>query len=615
MCGITALLGKSCSNVLIDSLKQLQNRGYDSAGISTINTKNTFIIDKYASTDSKSAIDLLEENLDIHKDNFNGIAHTRWATHGPKNDVNSHPHISMNNTFSIVHNGIIENYKQLKNSLLENDYKFKSLTDSEVISNLLDYEFKKLDKNYNEESIINIIKTVSSLLEGTWALAIQFIHCPNKIYCTRRGSPILVSYNDDFAMIVSEQSGFNGNFDNYIILDNDDICEIEKKETIIIKTEKIYKNKKVYKQDNNLTPYPYPHWTIKEINEQVDSSLRAISLGGRLLSTDMVKLGGIESKKDVLKDIDNLILLGCGTSYYAGLLGVNYFKDLCELNTVQVFDGAEFTFKDVPKKGKTALILLSQSGETKDLYRCIKIGKDNNLFLIGIVNVPDSMIAREVYCGCYLNAGREIAVGSTKSFTSQVILLSMMAIWFSQIKNLNISKRQEYIINLRRLYIDIQQSIKICDREVDKYLKFFDNKSSCFILGKAGCEAISKEGALKIKELSYIHAEGYSSSSLKHGPFALLEPEFPVIILAPNNDHYSKVINAYEEVKSRHANVILITNNQDCDKENTIILPKNICYDDLLNIIPLQLFAYKLSIRKNINPDIPKNLAKVVTVD
>ena len=279
------------------------------------------------------------------------------------------------------------------------------------------------------------------------------------------------------------------------------------------------------------------------------------------------------------------------------------------------FDGAEFTEKDIPKDGTTAILFLSQSGETKDLHRCINIAKKNHIFTIGIINVPDSLIAREVHCGCYLNAGREIAVASTKSFVSQIIIISMISIWFSQIKHINEEKRLGMIKCLKRLYIDIENTIKISHEKIKLYLKYFENKSSCFVLGKSKGEWIAKEGALKIKEISYIHAEGYSSSALKHGPFALLEKDFPVILIAFKNEHYFKSLNAYEEIKSRNAKIIFISN---CDNnliDEKILIPINESYQDLLSIIPLQILAYELAVCNGINPDIPRNLAKVVTVE
>jgi glucosamine--fructose-6-phosphate aminotransferase (isomerizing) len=278
-----------------------------------------------------------------------------------------------------------------------------------------------------------------------------------------------------------------------------------------------------------------------------------------------------------------------------------------------VIDGAEFELNDIPKKGKTALVLLSQSGETKDLHRCLEMCKDLDLLKIGVVNVVDSLISREVDCGCYLNAGREVGVASTKSFTSQVIILSMMAIWFAQTHDINLQKRKKHIKDLRKLYLDIEKTLS--KNDIDKLLTIFDKQNNCFILGKDKGESIAQEAALKIKEISYIHAEGYSSSSLKHGPFALLEKDFPVILIAPENKYFAKNMNAYEEIKSRYAKIILVTNKENLNLPNTILVEKNESYGDLLCVIPLQLLAFKLSIYKGCNADMPRNLAKVVTVE
>lgn len=615
MCGIIACISNNCSTILYEGLIQLKNRGYDSAGICSINKTNEFIINKYASTGNIDAYHKLQEHLGNHQDNQVGIAHTRWATHGAKTDINSHPHVSMCGQFSIVHNGIIENYKELKEMLQTNEYVFQSQTDTEVIVQLLSFLYK------TNKNVMECIQTMIRMLEGTWGLAILCTDQPNTIFCTRHGSPLLVGYDDHYAIVVSEKSGFCNKIQNYFVLNNLDICQITQSEIenkIQIHTNYEYISKQLSKTNFALTPDPYPYWTIKEIYEQIDSSLRCISMGGRILHTNQVKLGGLETHVEQLKTIDHLILLGCGTSYYAGQHGLYFFKDLCHFHTVQIFDGAEFCEHDIPKSGTTALLLISQSGETKDLHRCIEIGKQNNLFLIGLVNVVDSLIAREVDCGCYLNAGREMGVASTKAYTSQVILLSMIAIWFAQEKNINPVKRKDYIKDIRQLNNDIQYTLEMNDTNIDNLVqKVFKNRNHCFLLGKGKSESVAKEGSLKIKELSYIHSEGYSTSSLKHGPFALLDEHFPVIIIAPNDKNYSKAENAYEEIKSRNAPVIFITSKreQSEERENVLFVPENKTFSDLLSVIPLQLLAYKLALSRGINPDIPKNLAKVVTVE
>lgn len=610
MCGIIALLSLSKKDnftTLLNGLKQLQNRGYDSAGICTL--EKSFNLSKYASINNIDSIQKLEKEKEKFN-NFNiGIAHTRWATHGAKTDVNSHPHISYDSKISLVHNGIIENFLNLKMALIDKGIAFKSETDSEVIANLIAFNYNKT------KHFINAIKISIKMLSGTWGLAIINRDEPNKLYCVRHGSPILVSQNRDKVIISSEQSGFNGLVNNYFILDSNDICEISINDNKInVLTEKKYNMQNALVLNFDLTPSPFEHWTIKEITEQFDSSLRAIGLGGRLLNENKVRLGGLENHTEILKNIDNIIFLGCGTSYFAALCGINYFKELCNFNSVNIIDGAEFTEKDIPRFGKTALIMLSQSGETKDLHRCIKIGKDNDLFLVGVINVVDSMIARECDCGCYLNAGREVGVASTKSFTSQVIILSMMAVWFSQIHNINNNKRRSFITGLRNLSYDIKKTIDICKDKKELFIKLL-NKNNLFILGKGKSEAIAKEGALKIKEITYIHAEGYSGSALKHGPFALLSENMPVVLIAPRNEYYSKMNNVYQEVNSRKSPILFITDDIDCKYDNKIIIPKNSVFGDLLSVIPLQLAAYFLSLERDLNPDRPRNLAKCVTVE
>lgn len=614
MCGIVACISQECSTILYEGLIQLKNRGYDSAGMCSINKQdNTFAVNKYASTGNTDAYHKLHEELFNHHNNYVGIAHTRWATHGAKTDINSHPHISMCEKFAVVHNGIIENYKQLKEMLQNNGYIFQSQTDTEVIVQMLSFLYR------SNTNVLECIQSLIHVLEGTWGLAILCKDTPNTIYCTRHGSPLLIGYDEDYAIVVSEKSGFCNKIQNYFVLNNLDICQITKTEGCVkIHTNYEYITKHLTTTNFALTPYPYPYWTIKEIHEQIDSSLRCISMGGRILHTNQVKLGGLEGHVEQLKNINHLILLGCGTSYYAGQHGLYFFKDLCDFHTVQIFDGAEFTQQDIPKSGTTALLLISQSGETKDLHRCIEIGKQHNLFLIGLVNVVDSLIAREVDCGCYLNAGREMGVASTKAYTSQVILLSMIAIWFAQEKKINSIKRTDYIKDLRQLHIDIQCTLEMNDSNIDSLVSnIFASRNNCFLLGKGKSESVAKEGALKIKEISYIHSEGYSTSSLKHGPFALLDENFPVIMIAPNDSNYSKIENAYEEIVSRHAPVIFITSKSDQPKErkNILFVPENKVFSDLLCVIPLQLLAYKLAISRGINPDIPKNLAKVVTVE
>jgi len=634
MCGIFGIVlnneneNENIYNLILDGLKQLQNRGYDSAGISLL--KNDIIeIVKYASTSTEDAIEKLTRNGLKNADNnsiFSGIGHNRWATHGMKNDTNAHPHLSNNKQFAIVHNGIIENYNELKQMLIKNGYIFYSQTDTEVVVNLIEYNYKM---NLNEKSVNNVfesIKKTISQLRGTYGLLVQSIYETNKLYCVRNGSPLLIGQSEDRVIVTSEQSGFCNMVNTFITLNNDDICIIEKNGSeLLVKTSNThtYAPKTVTVLENELTPFPYSHWTLKEIYQQPIVILNSINNGGRIKNKSEVKLGGLESNIDNLRDINNIIILGCGTSYYAGLYGMYFFKQICKFNTVQVFDGAEFDDADIPNIGSTALILISQSGETKDLYRCIDIAKNRNIVTIGVINVVDSLIAREVDCGIYCNAGKEVGVASTKAFTSQVVCLSLVAIWFSQVYGECSKKRVKMISDLRNLAQDIKLTLDDCAPTVEQLAKkiiasFTSTASSMFILGKGSDEYIAKEGSLKIKEISYIHAEGYSSSALKHGPFALLDENLPVIILNLEKQYRAKTINCYQEIASRNSPIIIISNDisiqTDVDCE-LVIVPENKSYSSLLGIIPLQLLAYYLSVNKGINPDKPKNLAKVVTVE
>ena len=608
MCGIIAGIYKNIYKMLYDGLVQLQNRGYDSAGICVYNHKiNGFEVIKKASDDNVSSLSILEK----HINNFSlmdiGIGHTRWATHGAKTDNNSHPHLSNDKKFALAHNGIIENYSFIKEKLEKKNYTFYSETDTEVIVNLISYYYSEY------ESIEKTINKVISELEGTWGIVLMCIDEPNTLYCFRNGSPILIGQNEHECLIVSEESGFCNKINNYFVLDNNDICIIKKiNNKLSVKTSNIYKVNKTQNKCLSLTPEPFNHWMIKEIYEQPDTILKVIKYGSRI-HQNKVRLRGLNENVNSLTEIDNLILLGCGTSLNAANYALTFFKELCNFNCVIAIDGADFNLHDIPKKGKTALVLCSQSGETKDLHRCINIAKQYNIFTIGVVNVVNSLIAREVDCGSYLHAGREVAVASTKSFTSQCVLLVLISCWFSNLhfKNDTRDKVNKIINDVRSLPNNIKNIFKNYDKIKD--LTRFFNHHSCFILGKEKSKFIADEGSLKIKEVSYIHSESYASSSLKHGPFALLEKNFPVILLCLNDKFLSKNLNAYEEIKSRHANVITISNS--LETNNNILIPENTTFNQFLAIIPLQIIAYELSIKRNINPDMPRNLAKVVTVE
>ena len=607
MCGIVGYLGNEKStNFVIEGLTLLQNRGYDSVGISSI-IDNKLQTIKYASTNTYNSIELLKEKINIDENTHISIGHTRWATHGAKTDINAHPHHDNKNRIAVVHNGIIENFNTLKTDLLNKGYHFISQTDTEIIAVLIGYY---LDNNY---SMTEAVKQTVNQLKGTWALLIINREHPNKIWITRNGSPLLLGIEDDFVMIASEQIAFHNYIKQYIVLNNDDVMEISLNDQKISYNINIqsYQTRTKQHTDIELSPVGYDHWTIKEINEQPSSVIRAMNNGGRILTESTVKLGGLDTNKANLLDIDHMILLGCGTSFHSGLWVLDIFKSLDIFDTVTIYDGADFNKRDIPKRGKTGAILISQSGETKDLHRCIQIIQENNMISIGVVNVIDSFIARESNCGVYLNAGREVAVASTKSFTNQCIILSLIAIWFSQNKNTCLEKRKRIITDLHNLPFQMKEILKMENiYKINEISRTIKDTNSIFILGKGKEEAVAKEGALKIKEITYIHAEGYSSAALKHGPFGLIVEGLPIILLDVNEKYREKNENVFQEVSARGANVLKIS-----DENGELIINKNQTFGGVLANVYIQLISYYCAIEKGFNPDFPRNLAKVVTVE
>ena len=617
MCGIIGYLGQENGvPKIIGGLKILQNRGYDSAGISCIDhCANEPFVYKIASTNTNNSISQIEATF---SETFsrNVIGHTRWATHGGKTDANAHPHMDNRKRISLVHNGIIENYQELKTQLKSEGYEFLSQTDTEVAAVMIG---KYLDEGNAPQEAIQ--KTVN-MLKGTWAFMIHHVDYPNKIWITRNGSPILIGMDADFAMIVSESTAFGNYINHYIVLENHDLIEISQE-----RTEDGYSirfNKDIQKYAIKNTDYAkvetlngYAHWMIKEIMEQPECVKRVMNNGGRVSSNVTVMLGGLDTNKTQLMELNHLILLGCGTSYHSGLWSLEIFKTMDIFDTVSIYDGADFQIRDIPKKGKVGAILLSQSGETKDLHRCIQMANDYDIITIGVVNVVDSLIARETSCGVYLNAGREVSVASTKSFTNQCVALSMIATWFSQNRGTAIEKRKKILSDMRNLPIQMKAFLE--DHNIHNVVKDLLYRvpllTNLFVLGKGSGYSIALEGALKIKEVTYIHAEGYSASALKHGPFAIIEDYTPIILLDLDNETRDKIDNTYQEIAARNAYIILITNREPESRPNVIYIEYNKTYGGLIGNMVIQLFSYYLSLMRCINPDYPRNLAKVVTVE
>jgi glucosamine--fructose-6-phosphate aminotransferase (isomerizing) len=647
MCGIFGYLGsENCFKYGIYGLRQLQNRGYDSAGACTIlpyctvdsnNSHSSLILKKFATTKTDDSIDILETHQDCFDHCTNGIFHTRWATHGEKSDANAHPHIDNTNRIALVHNGIIENYYDLKHDLEKNhNIQFKSETDTEVIVNLISIYYDQSEDidgvKHMEQSIVKAV----SRLQGTWALVVICNDKPDNMYCARHGSPLLIGFNESYLlseskpekdassveplsyiMVTSEQAGFGTYINKYLCLNNGDITVLRRRnKKISFENIENYELRNVTIKNNELSPDPFIYWTLKEIHEQYEASIRAIRFDGRIVANNKVKLGGPIMHIKRLKTIDHLILLGCGTSLNAGSHATTYFKDLCNFTTVHAIDGSEFNYNDIPRKGNTCAIFMSQSGETKDLYRCVKLCREYNIFTIGVINVVDSLIAREVDCGCYLNAGREVGVASTKAFTSQVIILSMLAIFFSQIHNIHEGKRKHYINCLRQLPMNIKNTIQTSDAMCQKIANYLITQNTMFVLGKGSMISVANEGSLKTKEIGYIHSEAYGGNALRHGPYAIIEKGTPIIFLNPHDTNFVFMNNTVEEVTSRQAYSIIISDTHDVSRHaiHKIIVPCNDIYKGIIHNIPMQLIAYHMAIQKGHNPDMPKNLSKCVSV-
>ena len=635
MCGILFFFSKKNRDIINDiilSLELIQNRGYDSMGICYYdNSTNEYKIVKHTSTKTNDCYELLK--LNISKNNIQShfaLGHTRWATHGAKSDINSHPHISQNKKIILVHNGIINNFNEIKMRLQDNGYNFYSQTDTEVIANLIEYNLLTMN-------IEDAIKKTIDELEGTWALVIIYTEELDTCYITRQGSPLLLGINENYIICTSEIDGFNGLIYNYITLCNHDIIKIADNKYRSINNCKDYNINQVLHNDRIISSKPYDHWMLKEIMEQPESIQKAYNYGARILNNN-VKLGGLDHIKDLINinAIQYVYIIGCGTSYNAGLIAEKYFKSRHNFLNVFCINACEFTENDLPniicyqnntffpcKSLKNVLcIFLSQSGETIDVYNCLKICKHKGCLTIGIINKVDSLIAREVDSGVYLNAGSEISVASTKSFTSMIVVLSLVQMWFNNCFN------NTKIIDSLRLLPNTLTNLLFDSKFLDSINNTRDfiiqnNIQNIFILGKNKLYPVACEGSLKIKEVCYIHAEGFSAGSLKHGPFALLDNTNLTILLIDYNDekNYNNLKSTYYEIISRETNIIVITNSHEVINElniqenNYIMLYKLNNYNEILFTIALQKLAYTISVEKGINPDKPRNLAKVVTVE
>lgn len=627
MCGICAYLGKAPgSQYVLEGIHMLRNRGYDSMGVCSINgDEKQFTVTKFANNKGKDSFELLSENYDPHNNKTCLMGHCRWATTGRVTDANSHPHLDTISPgrLAVVHNGIISNYASLRDFLKSHQVTFQSETDTEVIINLISFYNNGDCKN----NLMDAIKMALNELEGTWALIIMDTCDPNSLYICKKGSPILIGYDDQMCIVSSELSAFSNYLRNYHIVPDNQIIRAhynpgtQKIEfyhdnaLTILSTQTV-----IHSTLHRTSPDPYPHWTLREIMEQPEAAFLALNQGGRLLNHQEVKLGGFKDRMAELIGIKHLAIVASGTSFHAGYYGQKLLQSWGGFETVMALDASEFTLAELPATEQSGVLVLSQSGETRDVIHAMELIRKNRpgVPIFSIVNVVESLIAREADCGIYLNAGREVGVASTKSFTNQVIVLHLVAIWFAQNRNLYPTVRQRVIQSLHNIKDLIQATLilsaPICDQITDQLTPHRD----LFILGRDRGYPIAMEGALKIKEISYIHAEAYPCGSLKHGPLALISPGTPVILIrSGDTEQISHIDIAAGEVKSRGGLTISIGSAACLNKEiydYHIPIAKDMFLESLLSVIPLQYLAYRLAVKLGHPVDSPRNLAKVVTV-
>jgi glucosamine--fructose-6-phosphate aminotransferase (isomerizing) len=610
MCGIVGYIGnKNCVPILIDGLKRLEYRGYDSAGIGIIRENDALVIK------NKGKVSLLEEKLNEQALSSNlGIGHTRWATHGIPNEQNAHPHTNSKNNLFIIHNGIIENFQVLKNALKALGYKFESDTDSEVFAHLID---SFLNKGYN---LSKSIQMALNEIEGTYGVAVIYTLEPDKIIVARKGSPLVIGLGEGENFVASDVSAILAHTKQVIYLDDGEFAEINKDRYSVktIADEKI--EKEIHEINMSLDDIDrggFDHFMLKEIMEQPESVRN--SMRGRLLVEEgSAKLGGLTDVTDRLINSKRIIISACGTSWHAALVGEYMLEQYARI-PVEVEYASEFRYRNPIVSSDDSIFLISQSGETADTLAALREAKSKGALALGICNVVGSTIARESMAGVYIHAGPEIGVASTKAFTSQLIVLALITLLISERKGLSKAKAKDLAKELSSIPAKIEQILKL-NEGVERLAENFKNAQNFLYLGRGYNFPVALEGALKLKEISYIHAEGYPAAEMKHGPIALIDENMPVVFIAPKDSTYEKVLSSIQEVKARGGRTIAIADDEDGEIDElvdySIRVPRTIeMLTPILTSIPLQLLAYHIAVKKELNVDQPRNLAKSVTVE
>ncbi|WP_396172505.1 glutamine--fructose-6-phosphate transaminase (isomerizing) [Flavobacterium sp.] len=616
MCGIVGYIGhRDAYSVVIKGLKRLEYRGYDSAGIMLHDGTSLRV------TKTKGKVADLEEKA-IKEDNIHGtigMGHTRWATHGVPNDINSHPHVSNSGKLVIIHNGIIENYEPLKKELIKRGYSFQSDTDTEVLVNLIEEVQKKEKIKLGKAVQIALTQVV-----GAYAIAVFDIDKPDEIVVARLGSPLAIGIGLDEFFIASDASPFIEYTANAIYLEDEEMA--------IIRLHRPVKVRKI-KDDTLVDPYiqelkmnleqiekgGYKHFMLKEIYEQ--PNVIKDTYRGRLSSnTGIIKMAGIEDNLEKFLQAERILIVACGTSWHAGLVAEYVIEEFTRI-PVEVEYASEFRYRNPIINKKDVVIAISQSGETADTLAAIKLAKENGAFVFGVCNVVGSSISRETHAGAYTHAGPEIGVASTKAFTTQITVLTLIALRLAKAKGtLSKSDFFRYLNELELIPEKVQETLQLTNDVTLEIAKIYKDTTNCLYLGRGYNFPVALEGALKLKEISYIHAEGYPAAEMKHGPIALIDEQMPVIVIAPKLGHYDKVVSNIQEIKSRSGKIISIVTKGDTQvrelSDHVIEIPETSdALSPLLTTIPLQLLSYHIAVLRGCNVDQPRNLAKSVTVE
>ena len=615
MCGIVAYIGhRDAYPIIIKGLHRLEYRGYDSAGIVLYDGKELKL------SKTKGKVSDLEAKAKKEQTLFGtvGMGHTRWATHGVPNDVNSHPHFSNSGKLVIIHNGIIENYEPLKQELIKRGYTFKSDTDTEVLVNLIEEVKKKENCKLGKAVQIALNQVV-----GAYAIAVIDVEKPDEIIVARLGSPLAIGIGEDEFFIASDATPFIEYTSNAIYLEDEEMA--------IVRLHKPVKVRKI-KDDSLVDPYiqelqlnleqiekgGYDHFMMKEIYEQ-PSVIKDTYRGRLLANKGIIQMSGVEDNLEKFLNAKRILIVACGTSWHAGLVAEYIIEEFSRI-PVEVEYASEFRYRNPIINKDDVVIAISQSGETADTLAAIKLAKENGAFVFGVCNVVGSSISRETHAGAYTHAGPEIGVASTKAFTTQITILTLLALRLAKAKGtMNNSDYQRYLLELELIPEKVKEALST--NEVAKQIaQIYKDVPNALYLGRGFNFPVALEGALKLKEISYIHAEGYPAAEMKHGPIALIDEHMPVIVIAPNKGHYDKVVSNIQEIKSRSGKIIAIVTKGDTQvkalADHVIEIPEtNEPFTPLLTTIPLQLLSYHIAVLRGCNVDQPRNLAKSVTVE